>query len=58
MYCLLVDKDMISFNYFLRQVRDNFERMYKNILKNIDILKGNENKLFSNFDKAILKLIE
>lgn len=58
MYCLLVDKDMISFNYFLRQVRDNFERMYKNILKNIDILKGNENKLFSNFDKTILKLIE
>ena len=58
MYCLLVDKDLISFDYFLRQVKSKFESIYSKILKDEAILNQIKREILSNFDKNMLELIE
>ncbi|MFX0072497.1 MAG: hypothetical protein ACFFAO_15540 [Candidatus Hermodarchaeota archaeon] len=58
MYCLLVDKDLISFDYFLRQVKNKFESIYSKILKDEAILNQITREILSNFDKNMLELIE
>ena len=57
-FCLIVSKDMKSFHYFLKTIKDNFQQVYKNILINLDELNDIEDKLFLAFDENIIKLIE
>ena len=56
-YCLLVRKDMNSLRYFLKTIKNEFEQIYKNILFNLNDLEGKEEKIFSNFDAIMKKLI-
>ncbi len=57
-YSLVVKKDMKSFNYFLKSVKNQFQAVYKNMLIDLVDLKGNEKKIFSSFDKILLNLTE
>ena len=57
-YCLIVSKDMKSYRYFLKIIKNEFEHIYKNILINLNELKGIEKELFLGFDVNIKKLIE
>jgi hypothetical protein len=57
-YSLIVNKDMKSFTYFLKTIKNEFQKTYKNILPNLNELKEVEDKLFLGFDKYIIKLIE
>ena len=38
---------MISINYFLKTVKNQFQNFYKNILLNLDLIEGKERKIFS-----------
>ena len=57
-FCLIVSKDMKSFRYFLKTIKNEFQQIYKNILINLNELKDVEDKLFLGFDVNIIKLIE
>ncbi|MFX1338271.1 MAG: hypothetical protein ACFFDK_06660 [Promethearchaeota archaeon] len=57
-YCLIVNKDMMSFHYFLKTIKNKFQQIYKNILINLNELKEVEDKLFLGFDKNLINLIE
>ncbi len=52
-YALIVNKEMISLTYFLKQLQTKFEIYYKNILLNLDFIKGKESSIFSSFDDVI-----
>jgi len=56
MYCLLVKKEMNSINYFLKVIKNEFEEYYRNILLNLQIFNGSEEKIFSGFDIIINKI--
>jgi len=57
-YCLIVNKDMKSFRYFLKTIQNEFQKIYKNILIHLNELKDVEDNLFLGFDVNIVKLIE
>ncbi|MFX1257248.1 MAG: hypothetical protein ACFFAN_05290 [Promethearchaeota archaeon] len=57
-YCLVVKKDMISFTYFLKSIKNQFQVVYKHLLSNLNNLSGKEEKLFSGFDIVLDKLME
>lgn len=52
-FALVVKKDLKSNRYFLKSLKEQFESFYKDILKDIDNLKGNEEQLFGSFDIII-----
>lgn len=56
MYCLLVKKEMKSVSYFHKVLKNEFEAFYRNILLNIEMIKGSEEKIFSGFDTIIYKI--
>ena len=56
MYCLLVKKEMKSVNYFHKVIKNEFEAFYRNILLNIEMIKGSEEKIFLGFDTIINKI--
>ena len=57
-YSLVVKKDMKSFEYFLKSIKNQFQAVYKNMLIDLSDLKGNEKKIFSGFDKILISLTE
>jgi hypothetical protein len=57
-YCLLVNKDMNSFSYFLKIIKNEFQSIYNNLLINLNVLKGSKKLIFSSFDKILNKMIE
>ena len=57
-FCLIVSKDMKSFRYFLKTIKNEFQQIYKNILINLNELRDVGDKLFLGFDGYIIKLIE
>ena len=57
-YSLIVNKDMKSFSYFLKTMKSEFQKTYRNILINLSELKDVEDKLFLGFDKYIIKMME
>jgi len=56
-YVLLINKEMNSINYFLKNVKSKFQNLYKNILINLEFIKGNEKEIFSSFDIKLKKLL-
>ena len=52
-FALVVKKDLKSNRYFLKSLKEQFELFYKEILRDIDNLKGNEEQLFGSFDIII-----
>jgi len=56
-YALIVKKDLKSNRYFLKTIKNQFESFYKEILRELDNIKGNEEQLFGSFDIIIEDLI-
>ena len=57
-FCLLIKKEMISINYFLKTMKNQFQNFYKNILLNLDLIEGKERKIFSKFDVIIKNILK
>ena len=57
-YGLLVEKDMYSLRYFLKEVKKQFQAKYKYILSNLELIEGNEEKFFLNFTNNIKVILE
>ena len=56
-YALIVNKEMNSFKYFLNQIKLQFQGFYKELLLNLENLRGHESELFGSFDVIIDNLI-
>jgi len=56
-YALLVKQEISSARYFLMEVKRQFEGFFKDLLLNIDSLRGTEGLFFSSFDIIIKNLI-
>ncbi len=56
-YALVVKKDLKSNMNFLKSIKKQFESFYKEILKELDSLRGNEEQLFGSFDVIIEDVI-
>ncbi|MFX1258365.1 MAG: hypothetical protein ACFFAN_10930 [Promethearchaeota archaeon] len=52
-YALVVKNDLKSNRYFLKSLKYQFESFYKEMLSEIDNLKGSEEQLFGSFDVII-----
>jgi hypothetical protein len=52
-YTLIVKKDLISTYHLLKSIKTMFESFFKEILLNLDNLKGDNKKVFRSFDKFI-----
>ena len=57
-YGLLVRKDMYSLRYFLEKVKDQFQSKYKYLLSNLELIEGNEEKFFLNFNNNIKTILK
>ena len=49
---------MISINYFLKTVKNQFQTFYKNILLNLDLIEEKERQIFSKFDVNIKNILK
>ena len=56
-YALLADEELESVRYFLREVKSQFQGFFKDLLLNLESLKGSEEILFSSFDIIIKNLV-
>ena len=56
-YCLIVSTDLKSYTYLLKTIKNEFQRIYKNILNNLSEFKDIEKKIFLGFDDILQKLI-
>jgi len=57
-YALLVKNDINSIRYCLNDIKTQFESFYKEILMNLDEIKGNEELLFGSFDIILKNIIK
>jgi len=57
-YCLLVNKELVSHEFFLKTIKNQFQDIYRNILLNIDVVGGEEERILKSFDKIIKKIIK
>jgi len=57
-YALIVKKDLKSNSYILKLIKNQFESFYKEILKELDNLKGSEEQLFGSFDVLIENILK
>ena len=57
-YGLLIRKELISYEYLLKTIKNQFQETYKNILRHIDVVGGEGEKIFKSFDKIIEKIIK
>ena len=57
-YVLLVRKDLNSYGPFLNFVKSQFESFFREILLNLDDLKGNQELLFGSFNIIIKSMIK
>ena len=56
-YAIVVKEDLKSIRFFLSTVKKQFEAFYKNILLELDILKGDVRQLFGSFEILIKDLL-
>ncbi len=57
-YCLLVNKELLSHEFFLKTIKNQFQDIYRNILLNIDVIGGEEERILKSFDNIIKKIIK
>jgi len=57
-YVLLVRKEQKFFRIFLNTLKSQFESFYKDILSNIDDIKGNKDMLFLSFNVIIENIVQ
>ena len=57
-FCLLINEEMDSHLYFLKIIKSEFFKMYKNIISNLEDITGFEKQIFSSFDSIIENLIK
>lgn len=59
-FCLLVEREMKSLNYFIKKIKEEFQRMYSPVLYNITQLEleDQEKKIFSGFDEILMGMIK
>ncbi|MFX1575297.1 MAG: hypothetical protein ACFFB0_21385 [Promethearchaeota archaeon] len=53
MYCILIKKEMVSIRYFLKLICEQFSKLYRNILLDLNAIEGKENQIFLDFNKKI-----
>jgi len=56
-YAIVVKENLKSIRYFLSRVKKQFEAFYKDILLELDNLKGNTGQLFNSFEILINDLL-
>ena len=56
-YALIVKKDLKNNRSFLKLIKNQFESFYKEILRELDSLKGSEEQLFGSFDVLIENIL-
>ena len=56
-YALVVKNDIKSNRYFLKSIKDQFESFYKEMLSELDNIKGSKELLFSSFEVLINNII-
>ena len=56
-YALVVRKDLKANMNFLRSIKKQFESFYKELLSELETLKGSEEQLFESFDIIINEII-
>ena len=56
-YTLVVKNDIKSNRYFLKSIKDQFESFYKEMLSELDNIKGSKELLFSSFEVLINNII-
>ncbi len=56
-FVLLVSNDLISLRFLLKDIKEKFQNTYHVFLKNLDIIQGNEERLFVNFKKSLMSII-
>jgi hypothetical protein len=56
-YALIVKRDLKNNRFFLKLIKNQFESFYKEILRQLDSLKGDEEQLFGSFDVLIENIL-
>ncbi|TFF94020.1 MAG: hypothetical protein EU544_05020 [Promethearchaeota archaeon] len=56
-YALVIKEEFESARYFLRALKRQFESFYREILSNLDQIKGNEDIFFSSFDIIVNNMV-
>jgi len=56
-FCINVSEDMISTIFFLKMVKELFQNLYKNVLNDLDAIKGSETQIFNNFNDEIRRIL-
>ncbi|MBD3228936.1 MAG: hypothetical protein GF329_12175 [Candidatus Lokiarchaeota archaeon] len=57
LFCLLIEKEMDSSEYFLDLIRKRFREQYRTILNHLNEINGKEKLVFSSFDYTLQELI-
>ncbi|MFX0102930.1 MAG: hypothetical protein ACFFCS_25400, partial [Candidatus Hodarchaeota archaeon] len=57
LYALVVNKDLDSLAFFLKNVRVQFESFYNRILQNLDKIPTKREQLFSSFDMILKNIL-
>jgi len=57
-YVLIIDRDMESFPFFLNQIKNKFEYLFRNVLLHLEVIKGNEELVFSGYTEIIEDLLK
>ena len=58
LFALIVKRDMNSYKYFLKEIKKSFQDSYKNLIKNLELFKENQEQLFINFNEDIINLLK
>ena len=58
MFVLVVKKEMVSFSFLLKSIKNQFQGFYKDTLLEMNSLKGIEELFFSSFDVILRNLIK
>ncbi|MFX0020923.1 MAG: hypothetical protein ACFE9S_01260 [Candidatus Hermodarchaeota archaeon] len=57
LFCILVNNERVSINYFLKMIKIHFQKFYKNVLYDLEAVEGSELKIFKKFNKQLNTLL-
>lgn len=57
-YCILVKKDMVSIQYFLKLIKKEFTKLYGKILLDLKSIEEKESQIFVEFNKKIENILK
>ena len=57
-YAMVVNKELKSLYYFLNTIRNNFESIYKSLIKDLHLIRGREEIYFLGFDEILNEILE